>query len=164
MPDTQEDAVLKLIEKVDNNFEKRLRKIYFSRKTKFDYYLPFIVSIYYLILFMFAAYMLALVAGALPALSDQAPSTQIIITVSIIAAFIALASFSTNIHNVAKPKNLDEILFEYNYRVLKDDTAVKNPALFKGLVMLKSKHPDLSLKDIIDLPITKDKLLEILYK
>ena len=60
--------------------------------------------------------------------------------------------------------NVSDILLEYNCKVLKDNTAGKNPALFKGLVMLKSKHPDLSLKDIIETPITKDKLFEILYK
>ena len=163
-PEKQEDTVLQIIEMVDNNFEKRLRKIYFSRKTKFDYFLPFITLIFYLILFMFAAYLLALVARAFPVVSEQPASTQIAVAISLTAAFIALASFAINMQNLVKPQNLNEILFEYNYKVFKEKVAEENLALLKGLVMLKSKHPELSLKQVLELPITKDNLFEILYR
>jgi hypothetical protein len=163
-PETQENAVLQIIEKVDNKFEKRLRKIYFSRNTEFRYYLTFITLIFYLVLFLMICVLLGWIVKALPSVSQQPPSTQIAISISITAAFIALASFAVNIQKLIEPANMAEILFEYNYKVLKENVTKENAALLKGLVMLKSKHPELSLKQVLELPITKDKLFDMLYK
>lgn len=163
-PETQEDTVFQIIEKVDNNFEKSLRKIYLSRKIDFRYYANVISIIFYLILFVIVGTLLGLVAQALPYVSQQPPSTQVAIGISLTAAFTALASFAINIQNLIEPVNIADILFEYNYKMLKENVADENVALLKGLVMLKSKHPELSLKQVLEFPITKDKLFEILYK
>jgi predicted metal-dependent peptidase len=96
-------------------------------------------------------------------MSQQPPSTQITVAVSITAAFIALSGFGLNIQNLVKPENSYDVLLEYNYKVLKENVKDENVALLKGLIMLKSKHPELSLKQVLEFPITKDKLFELLY-
>ncbi len=163
-PDAQEDVILNLIDNVDKNFEKRMRHIYFSRKTEFGYFLPFIALATYLIIFLSAGYLLLNLTRALPVLSQQPESTQLAVYISITAALIALASFSINIPNAVKSAHKGDILFRHNYKVLKADVAEKDLALLKGLVMIKSKHPELSLNNFLELPITKDKMFEMLYK
>ena len=69
-----------------------------------------------------------------------------------------------NIQRAVEPVNVSDILLEYNSKVLKDDAAGNNPALFKVLIMPQEQTSDLSLKDIIELSITKEKLFQILYK
>jgi hypothetical protein len=164
LPDAQEDAILKMMERVDNSFERRLRKIYLSRKIDSRHYLFFISPIYYIALFVIIAIPFSLIARTIPTMGAEPPSTQVPIYLSLIAAFIALASLGVNIQKVIEPINVSEILVEYNYKVLKENLADENLALLRGLIVCKSKYPDLSLKDVLDLPITKDKLFEILYK
>ncbi len=163
-PDIREDAILSLINKVDKRFEKKLLRIYWSRKIDSRHYLFFISPIYYIALFVIIAIPFSLIARTIPTVGAEPPSTQIPIYLSLIAAFIALASLGVNIQKVIEPINVSEILVEYNYKVLKENVADENLALLRGLIVCKSKYPDLSLKDVLDLPITKDKLFEILYK
>ena len=112
-PETQEDVIHQIIENVDNNFEKRLRKIYLPFKIDLRYYVKILVVFYYIIVFSFAGALLLSVTKALPYVSQQPPSTQIVIDVAITAAFIALASFGINLQNIVKPVEPYDILFEF---------------------------------------------------
>jgi hypothetical protein len=162
-PETQDEVTLQLIEKIDKNFEKSLKKIYLSLKIDLRYYANFASVIYYIILFVVIVCLLSSITKQLPTMTEQPPNIQIVIGISLTATFIALASFGVNIQNLVKPENSHDVLFEYNYKVLKENVKDENVALLKGLIMLKSKHPELSLKETLELPITKDKLFEILY-
>ncbi len=161
----QEQAVQYLVDLVDSKFEKSLRKIYFSRKLDFRYFSGFVAIAYYAILMGLTGYLLVIISQALPAgLFQQPPNVQIPIHISFVAAFIAFASFGINVQKIVEPIKPSEVLFAYNYRMLKDETAAKNPGLFKALLIMKSKQPDLNLKENIELPISKEKLFSLLYK
>lgn len=159
--DAQEAAILKMIDTVDTKFERSLRKIYLSFKIGFRYYSGFVALVFYLSLFIIVSILLGLVAQALPYVSET--NAQVAVAISLTSAFIALASFGVNLQRIIEPENPRDALFDYNYKMLKDSEAEKNPALFKALVMLKSRHPDLSLKEVLPLPVTKEKLFEILF-
>ncbi len=162
-PETSEEATAKLLEKIDLKFEKRVWRTYFSTKLSSRHYFVFINAAYYIALFVIIAVLLASVVKQLPNISDQPPNIQIAIEISITATFIALVSFGINLQKGIEPINVSDILLEYNSEKLKDSTSDKYPALFKALVKLKSKNPDLNLKDVLELPIAKEKVFQILY-
>ena len=151
-----------LLRKVDAEFEKSELNILLSRKVSFRHYSNLLVVLYYIIVFLFAGYLLSFISKALPSMSGQSEGTQLAVSISITAAFIALAGFGLNIQNYAKPAGGYDMLVEYNFKMLKVGVSEDKLALLKGLIIVKSKHPDISLQQVIHAPISSDKLLEIL--
>lgn len=102
----------KLVQKVDKEFEKNILKILLSRKVSFKHYSNIIVVLYYIIIFLFAGYLLYFITKALPSISGQPQSTQLVVAISITATFIALGSFGLNLQNFAKPAGNYDLLVE----------------------------------------------------
>jgi hypothetical protein len=156
-----------LLTRVDKKFEKRLWKIYFSRKLPFSSWARILVLGFLFIIYFIAAYLLYLVNEALSSIvSKLTASEALTVYLSMVAAFIALASFSVSIIDFNKPESEYKVLVHYNYEVLKQNVPNEKLPLLKALVILKSKHPEFSLKEFLhplDKSMTNEKLFEILY-
>jgi hypothetical protein len=156
-----------LLEKVDRKFETSLRKIYFSRKLPFRYYAKFITLGFLLTIYFVVTYLLSQIVKALPSsISQSTPSETLSLLVAMVATLIALASFAANLINVFQPESEYEIWTSYNYEVLKENVSPEELPLLKGLVMLKSKQPEILLTKFLsplDKSLTNKKLFAILY-
>lgn len=156
-----------LLEKVDAKFETSLRKIYFSRKLPFRFYSKFITLGFLLTIYYIVAYLLSEITKALPSsISLSTPTETLTLLIAMVATLIALASFAANLIDIFKPESEDEIWTTYNYEMLKENVSPEELPLLKGLVMLKSKHPEILLSKFLsplDKSLTNKKLFAILY-
>ncbi len=156
----------KLISMVDERFEKNTFRIIKLRKAGFYYYAKFFMVIYFLAIFAVVGYLLWLIAQALPAMASQPINSQLAVAIAITSAFIALASLGVNIQKLAEPENTPKILAQYNYKMLRPEVENEHKeklALLKALVILKSKQPEVRLRQFLQTPIPNDKVFEVLY-
>ncbi len=161
-----------LLEKVDTEFETKLRKIYLSGKLPFSYYLRLALPFFSLLGFLIVGYLLLEINSVLPSgLSKATPSEALTVLLAMVAALISLLSLSVVMIDFAKSEKESDIpllLLTYNYIVLKKTVPSKKLPLLKALVMLKSKQPEISLKKFLHSPLdkslTEKKLFEILYE
>jgi len=156
-----------LVSLVDEEFETRLYRIYFSKNLDFRYYMKFGLMAFFFFIFLFAVYVLSAVTKALPfTISQTSPTDTLILFLSIVSVFIAIGSFFFSSLEVLKPEKNSEIFENYNYCVLKKKVAAEEYPLLKALVILKSKHPQFPLKEFFPSksnPLKKKDLFKILY-
>jgi len=121
-----------------------------------------------MIVYIVGAVLLAQIIHTLPnVISQLTAADSVAILIAIVATFIGLVSFITNIIDVTKfVETKSEILSRYNCEKLKDKVELIDFPELKALIILRSKQPNFKLSELfspVEKTLTKEKMVQILY-
>ena len=155
-----------LIDLVDNQFKRSYRTLLFNRLPA-TIYTKFILILCSIVGFIIITTLLISILDILPSmLKTTTPEQTINIFLAIIALVTSIVIFPFSTLGAIKSVSLFDVLVHCNYNTLKKK--VKSEDLYPklmALVILKSKHPNFSLKMFYaeDKFLTAQEVLKILY-
>jgi hypothetical protein len=155
--DTQQPSeVKKLVELVEEGYEKR----YWVIRFKNPWFACFLVlTIVEILIVAYLLFLASMVVSNLP--------SNIVVTASIalIAALISFMSLSFTVLKAFEPERRYEEFITYNYRMLESKVNEIDRTVLKALIMVKSKQPEFDLRKIATEEIlNRARLLDRLYE